>query len=127
MCLDTWDLFLYEIGGKVIFCIMIISALLIVLVVIYFLLDTNKSKSLDKLIQQTDKELEGATSGQGNLKVLHSGFKFFDRDVFQHFCRIYFLGNNDATHPWKLPVNPPIVLRPRIILERYVEFANYIN
>lgn len=51
MCLDTWDLFLYDIGGQAIFVIMIISAVLIIVLVVYFLLDTNKSKSLDKLIE----------------------------------------------------------------------------
>ena len=127
MCLDTWDLFLYDIGGMVIFVIMIISAILIVILVIYFMLDRNRSKSIEKIIQQKDKELDENDNDKSDLKVLHSSFKFFDRDMFQHFCRIYFLGSNDANHPWKLPVNPPIVLRPRIILERYVEFANSIN
>ena len=51
MCLDTWDLFLYDIGGIVIFVIMIISAVLIVILVSYFMLERNKSKSIDKLIQ----------------------------------------------------------------------------
>jgi hypothetical protein len=127
-CLGTFDLFLNQIGGVVIFVIMIISTLLVVLLVIYFLSETNKSKSIDKLIELKNKELEaGGGDDLNNLKVLHQEFKFFDRDVYQHFSRIYFLGSNDAIHPWKMPVNPPITLRPRIIFERYVEFANSIN
>lgn len=62
-----------------------------------------------------------------HLKYLEENLKFFDRDVYQHFCRIYLVGNNRALHPWRLPLKPPASLRPRILLERYVQFANEIN
>jgi hypothetical protein len=44
-----------------------------------------------------------------------------------HFSRLYFLGNNTFDQPWKLPTTPPASLKQRLILERYVEFANQLN
>jgi hypothetical protein len=85
MCLNTFNLFLNDIGGMVIFVIMIVSALLVVISVIYFLSDGNKSKSIDKLIEQKSRELDESNAdkkGDRDLKILHHGFKFFDRDVF---------------------------------------------
>jgi hypothetical protein len=81
MCLGTYELFLYDIGGPVVFALMIISAILVVFIVIYFLAETKKSKSLDKLIEKKNKEIDG-DGNKENLKYLHQEFKFFDRDVF---------------------------------------------
>jgi hypothetical protein len=70
----------------VIFVIMIVSAILVVGLVIYFLSESNKStKTIDKLIEQTSREMEEANAdnkGDKDLKIMHHKFKFFDRDVF---------------------------------------------
>lgn len=112
---------------------------------VFYIMQKNKYKTIDKLIEEGDKALtnepqvfnmvmSGNFSHEQNKfslgltqKLSAKNFKFFDRDIYQHFCRIYFLGNNSARQPWKLPINPPATLKPRIILERYHDFVNDIN
>jgi hypothetical protein len=47
--------------------------------------------------------------------------------MYQHFSRIYFLGNNRIDAPWNIPLNPPMTLRNRVKLDKYYEFAQSIN
>ena len=77
----------------------------------------------------TETEHTGYSFFQGNTmqKLYQNNLQFFDNDIYQHFSRIYLLGQNTYDSPWKLPTTPPVSLKPRLFLSRYVEFANGIN
>ena len=51
MCLTTSSLFLKNLGGPIIFAIIIVSTMLLIFAVSYYLSENSKSKSLDKLIE----------------------------------------------------------------------------
>ena len=132
-----------NIGGRIIFIIIILSTILTVLFAIYFLNQRSKFKTIDKLIEQGEKAINDPNSGitgiideSSNTSMFNRGiqhqlqsrnFQFIDRDMYQHFCRIYFLGSNKADSAWNLPLNPPASLRSKVKLERFAEFATAIN
>ena len=50
MCLSTRGLFLENVGGPIVFAIIIVSTLVLIFAVSYYLSENSKSRSLDKLI-----------------------------------------------------------------------------
>lgn len=61
-CLENFDLFLQNIGGPIIFTIMIASTVLIIVLMLIFIMQKNKYKTIDKMIEQGEKALKEPTA-----------------------------------------------------------------
>jgi len=151
-CLSTLDLFKSSIGGDIVLIIIICSVVLLIIIMMVFIIQSQKSKykTIEKKIDQIEKaiqneesldkvfvkntDLDSAFDQQSSLfnakmreNLVYNNLQFFERDIYQHFSRIYLLGNNSYQQPWRISPNPPLSIRHLIIHERYQQFVTAIN
>ena len=136
-CYETFDLFINQVGGMEMFIIIIVSIVLMIIIMMIYFLTQSKSKSTSQMIKQVDRAIQNnrgisdiITSNDDdkyresmshvNFLLMSKNLKFFERDIYQHICRIYLVGNNYVSEPWRICINPPISLRNRIVLDKYV-------
>lgn len=151
-CLSTFDLFESSIGGHIVLIIIICSVVLLIIIMMVFIIQSQKSKykTIEKKIDQIEKaiqneesldkvfvknaDLDSAFDQQSSLfnarmreNLVYNNLQFFERDIYQHFSRIYLLGNNSYQQPWRISPNPPLSIRHLIIHERYQQFVTAVN
>ena len=78
------------------------------------------NRGISDIITSNDDDKYRESLSHVNFLLMSKNLKFFERDIYQHICRIYLVGNNYVNEPWRICINPPISLRNRIVLEKYV-------
>ena len=94
-------------GGRTVFYLSCTGAVLMALTAVVLLIrGRNKKNKVKKLkdsgiggSEENDEEL--------NLQLAKADFVFSEQELYQHVCRIYFMGTNSPDKPWRVSDVPP--------------------
>ena len=107
-CLSNFELFVTSMGGEIVFYLCIAGAILVALTAVVLLM---RGRNVKRKVRDSMKESAIGTSEDAdealNLQLAQADFVFSEQELYQHVCRIYFMGTNSPSKPWRVSDVPP--------------------